>query len=72
MPLARLQPTIDLMAKILYIEDDRMLGALVVDWLEANHHLVEWVKDGQDALDRVKSYEYDILIVDLSDRKSVV
>lgn len=54
------------MAKILYIEDDRMLGALVVDWLEANHHLVEWVKDGQDALDRVKSYEYDILIVDLS------
>ena len=54
------------MAKILLVEDDRNLAGTVREWLEFEHYLVEWVETGTDALDMVKSYKYDVIIMDLT------
>lgn len=52
------------MAKILIVEDDRDLGAMVVDWLTFEHHNVEIVHNGQEGLERLQISEYDAVILD--------
>jgi len=52
------------MPKILLAEDDTELAAVVKDWLTREFHLVEWVEDGKDALESLKHYEYDLVILD--------
>lgn len=52
------------MAKILLVEDDRDLAGMVFDWLKFEHHLVEMVHDGQEGLELVQSYDYDIIVLD--------
>jgi OmpR-family two-component system manganese-sensing response regulator len=52
------------MAKILIIEDDLMVAQMVLDWLEAQHHLGESVHTGDDGWDRLRFYSYDLVIVD--------
>ena len=54
------------MAKVLLVEDDRNLAGTVREWLEFEHYLVEWVETGTDALDMMKSYKYDVIIMDLT------
>lgn len=54
------------MAKILLVEDDRNLAGTVQEWLEFEHYLVEWVETGTDALDMMKSYKYDVIVLDLT------
>ncbi len=54
------------MAKILLVEDDRNLAGTVQEWLEFEHYLVEWVETGLDALDMMKSYKYDVVVLDLT------
>jgi two-component system response regulator QseB len=54
------------MAKILLIEDDENQGEMVLEWLETEHYLIEWVKDGLEAADMLKSYHYDIILMDLN------
>ncbi len=53
------------MAKILLVEDDRNLAITVKDWLEFEHHLVEAVEVGTEALELAQSYEYDLIILDI-------
>ena len=52
------------MAKILVIEDDADLAEMVQDCLVLEHHTVDIVTDGSEALVRVKDYSYDLLVLD--------
>lgn len=52
------------MAKILLVEDDRTLGKLVALQLERDHHLVERVDTGKEALFSLKVHDYDLVILD--------
>jgi DNA-binding response OmpR family regulator len=52
------------MAKILVVEDDPELAQLVSAWLKNEHHTVESVADGKEALERLKFYSYDVAILD--------
>ncbi len=52
------------MAKILLAEDDRALGETIVDALQSANHFVDWETDGCSALEFLKSYQYDLIILD--------
>jgi DNA-binding response OmpR family regulator len=52
------------MPKILLAEDDIELAGVVKDWLTREFHVVEWVDDGKDALESLKYYEYDVVVLD--------
>lgn len=52
------------MAKILLVEDDKTIGKLVALQLERDHHLVERVDTGKDALFNLKIHDYDLVILD--------
>jgi DNA-binding response OmpR family regulator len=52
------------MAKILVVEDDRELSALIVDWLTGEKHVPEPVYEGTEGLERLKFYKYDAAILD--------
>ncbi|MBY0358832.1 MAG: response regulator transcription factor [Candidatus Obscuribacterales bacterium] len=52
------------MAKILVVEDDKELGESYKDWLGQEKHIVEVVDDGEEAILRLKNYQYDIIILD--------
>ncbi len=52
------------MAKILIVEDDEHLRSDVVDYLEFEKHTVEEVSDGKEAEERLKFYQYDLIVLD--------
>ena len=52
------------MAKILLIEDEPDISDLVTQWLKNEHHVVEAVHSGEDALDLLRIYTFDLLILD--------
>ncbi len=52
------------MARILLIEDDPDMSELVVEILSSNHHIVEPVFDGEEGLERLTYYHYDLAILD--------
>ncbi len=52
------------MSKILVVEDDENLKNMVTDLLEAEHHSVETVGTGHDAEDQLKTYKFDLIILD--------
>lgn len=52
------------MGKILVVEDEQDLAFQVRDWLSREHHLIEVVHNGRDALDRLRVYKYDAIILD--------
>jgi OmpR-family two-component system manganese-sensing response regulator len=52
------------MAKILLVEDDRELAKSLVSWLEHEHNTVEHCERGFDALERLKFFEFDVIILD--------
>lgn len=52
------------MAKILLVEDDVKTSAELVDWLRRDGHTVEPVFSGNEALEWLKTYEFDVLILD--------
>jgi len=52
------------MAKILLVEDDLPLARTVKGWLSLEHHSVETVHNGLQALDTLAVYEYDLIILD--------
>jgi len=53
------------MAKILLADDDRIITEQVSRWLQTvEGHIVETVSDGKEALDRLKLYDYDLVILD--------
>ncbi|MCA9802049.1 MAG: response regulator transcription factor [Cyanobacteria bacterium HKST-UBA02] len=53
------------MAKILIVEDDIDMAGMIEDWLAHEHHVAEVVHRGDDAVDRLKFYNYDLVILDL-------
>lgn len=53
------------MAKILIVEDEADLAELVKNWLVKDHHLVEIADDGLEALIRMETNNYDVVILDL-------
>ncbi len=52
------------MAKVLFVEDEKALSDVVVDWLTAQQYIVEHVGDGQEALHRLNCYQYDVIVLD--------
>lgn len=49
---------------ILLAEDDERLGKLIHHMLKKELHLVDWVKNGNDAYDYARLSEYDVLLLD--------
>jgi DNA-binding response OmpR family regulator len=54
------------MAKILVIEDDYNVRETLTDYLNGQSHIVEAVEYGQEGLDLLASYPYDLIILDLT------
>jgi DNA-binding response OmpR family regulator len=52
------------MPKLLLVEDDLDLCSRMVEWLSFEQHTVEVVHDGQEASDRLKLYQYELVILD--------
>ena len=50
--------------KLLLAEDDAKLGRLLVHKLKKEFHQVDWVLDGQSALDYAMAEVYDVVILD--------
>ena len=50
---------------VLLVEDDEDLGELVKYNLEKNRFKVDWVLDGKEALERIKTNRYNLIILDL-------
>lgn len=52
------------MAKILVVDDDTDHSESIALALKAESHTTEWTDNGQDALHRMLSYSYDLIICD--------
>ena len=52
--------------RVLIVEDDRALGAFLKSGLESEGHKVEWVEDGDAALDSATARPPDLMVLDLS------
>ena|ERR1700691_1499595 len=52
------------MAKILVVEDDKDLAALIRNLLSAERHTVEIADSGADAVQLLKMFKYDLVILD--------
>lgn len=52
------------MAKLLVVEDDAQLANQVVDWLAEQGYQVEKVSNGEDALQLLSNFKYDVLLLD--------
>jgi two-component system OmpR family response regulator len=51
--------------RVLYVEDDRMIGAAVVQALKDAAYAVDWVTDGESALLAAKADDYQLVLLDL-------
>jgi two-component system OmpR family response regulator len=49
----------------LLVEDDAMIGESVLDLLRAEHHAVDWVRDGERADAALQAQAYDLMLLDL-------
>jgi two-component system, OmpR family, response regulator len=54
------------MARLLLVEDDVNLGETLVELLEMEGFDVNWVADGQQALDVTFMHSYDLLLLDVN------
>ena len=51
--------------RILLVEDDQMIGEVVLDALRAESWAVDWVKDGAMAQTALATGDYDLVLLDL-------
>ncbi|MEE2769897.1 MAG: response regulator transcription factor [Pseudomonadota bacterium] len=51
--------------KILFVEDDNMLGDATSTYLKQDGYIVDWVKDGETALRALKYEKVDLILLDL-------
>jgi two-component system, OmpR family, response regulator len=51
--------------RVLLIEDDRMVGAAVAQALKDAAYAVDWVTDGDSALEAAEAESYDVALLDL-------
>jgi DNA-binding response OmpR family regulator len=52
------------MPKILILEDDKSLSEVLSESLQSAGHSVEVSNDGSDAASRLRTYEYDLVVLD--------
>jgi len=52
------------MAKILIADDDEALAGTLIEWLKLEKHVVDAVNNGVAALEHLKAFEYDLIILD--------
>jgi DNA-binding response OmpR family regulator len=52
--------------RVLVVEDDSALGGFLMKGLQLDGHDVEWLEDGQAAIDRMSDRRPDLLLLDLS------
>jgi two-component system response regulator QseB len=52
------------MAKILLVEDDVELAERLSDWFETESYVFEAVYSGEDALQLLKSFDFDVILLD--------
>lgn len=53
------------MARILLVEDDAKIGAYLEQGLRQEGHVPEWVRDGQDGLERLLYQQYELAVLDV-------
>jgi DNA-binding response OmpR family regulator len=51
-------------AKVLLVEDDRELIESLMSWLKLENHMVEIVETGEDALQLLENFKYDVIVLD--------
>ncbi len=51
--------------RLLLVEDDTMIGEVVLDLLRAEHYAVDWVRDGDMAATAAQLQRYDLILLDL-------
>ena len=51
--------------RVLLVEDDRMIGAAVSEAVKDASYAVDWVKDGDLAVEAMHSERYDVVLLDL-------
>lgn len=51
--------------KILLVEDDQQMGELLSATLTAHRYAVDWVQDGQSALEMAELWSYDLITLDI-------
>jgi two-component system, OmpR family, response regulator len=51
--------------RVLLVEDDRMIGAAVMQALKDAAYAVDWVTDGETALEAAEVESYDVALLDL-------
>lgn len=61
-----LKPSGSTMSKILLVEDDTELTAMIAEWLSFERYTVEVVHNGREGLDRLRNCQYDVVILDWS------
>jgi DNA-binding response OmpR family regulator len=54
------------MAKILLVEDDLLVSKSVSEWVAGEAHTVEVASSGEDAMQLLKNFSYDLIILDWS------
>jgi DNA-binding response OmpR family regulator len=52
--------------QILLVEDDVQLSASLVEALTAQRYLVDMVRDGEAAWERVERFDYDLIVLDVT------
>lgn len=52
------------MSKVLVVEDDKNLVSLLKDQLESHNYVVEVAEDGEYALALMRTYQYDLVVLD--------
>src|SRR5687768_4317742 len=51
--------------RILLVEDEIELGAIIKQGLEAVRYAVDWETDGEEGFRRAQAFEYDLIVLDL-------
>lgn len=51
--------------RLLLVEDDTMIGEVVLDQLRAEGYAVDWVRDGEMADTALRTQAYDLVLLDL-------
>ncbi len=52
-------------AKILVVDDDTIVQQFLTEILSEERHKVEIIENGDDALERLKSEDYDVILLDV-------